>query len=194
MQNAIGILKYLYDLNDKKPIRNVYWGYRAKPKGVSSSHKGDLFIEFTDGKMLGVSLKAGKSKTKEPQLNSYVKPVLEKISSNPYKSMQELESLVYNNVHKLLGFPPDWKSKQKYPEYRNKLIELAKNDEKTYELMYNKMLEIVRNFLIKEVNKEKEGTISFISTAVLGEDYKVPLVVIKAVNNGYQKIEDSNKL
>ena len=72
MNNAIGILQFIKDQHNDKPIKNVYWGYRAKPTGVPKSHPGDMFIQYKDGKFLGVSLKAGGKKTKEPQLNTYV--------------------------------------------------------------------------------------------------------------------------
>ena len=41
--------------------------FLKEPKGVMPSHKGDLFIEYASGSMLGVSLKAGGAKTSDPQ-------------------------------------------------------------------------------------------------------------------------------
>ena len=46
MNNAIGITNYLYDLHRSKPIKNVVWGYRAKPAGIPKNHAGDIFVFF----------------------------------------------------------------------------------------------------------------------------------------------------
>ena len=45
-ENAIGITNYLYDLHSSKPIKNVIWGYREKPRGVPKNHAGDIFVFF----------------------------------------------------------------------------------------------------------------------------------------------------
>ena len=104
MLNAMGVYKYLVDENKSKPIKQVYWGYRAKPKGVPKNHPGDIFIEFNDGDMLGVSLKAGGKKTKEPKLNTYVNPIFTAFKDNGVKKLRkELHSKVYSKIE---GMPP----------------------------------------------------------------------------------------
>ena len=72
MENAIGITNYLYDLDRTKPIKNVVWGYRAKPRGVPNNHAGDIFVEFKNKDLIGISLKNGTAKSKEPLKNTYV--------------------------------------------------------------------------------------------------------------------------
>ena len=66
LSNAVGILKYLYELNKTRPIDKVIWGYRAKPQGVPGNHAGDIFIIFKSGspKISGISLKAGTASAK----------------------------------------------------------------------------------------------------------------------------------
>ena len=54
MENAIGITNYLYDLDRTKPIKNVIWGYRAKPRGVPNNHAGDIFVEFKNKDLIGI--------------------------------------------------------------------------------------------------------------------------------------------
>ena len=66
MDAALAILKFIEDNNKDKTIQQVYWGYRGKPAGVPRGHPGDMFIEYTDKKILGVSLKAGGKKSAEP--------------------------------------------------------------------------------------------------------------------------------
>jgi len=80
IENAIGITNYLYSLHATKPIKNVVWGYRAKPKGVDNNHAGDIFIYFKSGnpKISGISLKAGTKKSAEPKMNSYVRTTIQK--------------------------------------------------------------------------------------------------------------------
>ena len=75
--NAKNITNWLNDHNQKHPIAEVYWGYRTKPSGVDASNPGDIFLVYKNGGMLGVSLKAGTAASKEPILNTYVKPVFD---------------------------------------------------------------------------------------------------------------------
>ena len=75
--NAQNITRWLNNHNQKHPIAEVYWGYRAKPRGVDPSNPGDIFLKYQNGGMLGVSLKAGGSATKETILNTYVKPLFD---------------------------------------------------------------------------------------------------------------------
>ena len=83
-QNAIGITNWLYDLDKKKPIDYVVWGYREKPSGIPEGHAGDIFVFHQDGSKIGVSLKAGGEKTSEPLLNSYVSTQLRAMGKEEY--------------------------------------------------------------------------------------------------------------
>jgi len=100
VENAIGITNYLYDLHNDKPIKNVVWGYRSKPRGVPPKHAGDIFVFFKNGNVLGISLKAGTKKSKEPLLNSYVKTQFTAIKREKFlKSMEdELWDAVYSKI------------------------------------------------------------------------------------------------
>ena len=106
MENAIGIYQFLIDSSKDKPIKRVFWGYRQKPAGVPKNHPGDMFIEYSDGAKLGVSLKAGGKKTSEPQLNTYVTPVF-----NAFGEKRKLDGLmktVYSQVYsKIKCMPPE---------------------------------------------------------------------------------------
>ena len=109
MENAIGILSFINDQHNDKPIKNVYWGYRGKPTGVPGNHPGDMFIEYRDGKMLGVSLKAGGKKTSEPQLNTYHRSIFvnrKGPSFNDKSGHDALRKLIYSQVYsKIKGMP-----------------------------------------------------------------------------------------
>ena len=63
LENAIGILNWINDYNNKRNVEKVVWGYREKPSGVPNNHAGDIFLIHKDKnikpKVLGVSLKAG---------------------------------------------------------------------------------------------------------------------------------------
>ena len=74
----------------KHPIVEVYWGYRTKPRGVDPSNPGDIFLKYANGGMLGVSLKAGTASSKEPILNTYVKPIFDYFGKpNDYRTLKE---------------------------------------------------------------------------------------------------------
>ena len=37
LENAVGILQYLYKYHKSRPIERVVWGYREKPRGVPNN-------------------------------------------------------------------------------------------------------------------------------------------------------------
>jgi hypothetical protein len=190
MTNAKGIIDYFKNLDKEKSIKNLYWGYRAKPAGIDSKHKGDVFVEFSDGKMLGVSLKAGTGKSEEPKLNTYVNAVLENL--NETSLINKLQKDIYKQVHSKIGLPKSWTVRQHIDEiikYRKSVSQdvLDKN--------YNDMLELCRAAVVKAFNSNKKNTIKFISQQILAEDENVPLVVVKGLNSGrYEILTEEDEL
>ena len=58
MENALGILNFINDQHSDKPIKQIYWGYRTKPKRNQKDILAIcLYVKYTDKKMLGVNLK-----------------------------------------------------------------------------------------------------------------------------------------
>lgn len=192
MENALGILKYLKELNKESPITQVYWGYRAKPAGIPASHKGDLFIKFKNGNMLGVSLKAGGEKTAEPQLNTYVNKFFDDYEYTREKTA--LKDLVHKEVHSTLGLSSDWDSRTNKRKSISTINEYKRKNSREYENKYDQMLEIIRDGLIAAVNKNKAKTIDYIQKQVLKKDDNVPLVVVKAFGTEYKMVTDEDDL
>jgi|TARA_Y100000034_G_scaffold116017_1_gene153800 hypothetical protein len=195
MKNAIQVTKYLYEIDHEKPISRVYWGYRAKPPGpgggaIPGNHKGDIFLEFNDKSMLGVSLKAGDEKSSEPQLNTYVQPMLKSMDY----VVTEIETQVYNEIHSKIGLKKQWKERGNYTEAREVLVSLSENNEKKYEDYYDQMLELVRKHLVKKVGENKSKTIKFIKQSILAEFDEVPLVVVKATENSWKYLTDEDDI
>lgn len=192
MENAMGVLDYLENLNDESPIQNVYWGYRKKPAGVASNHKGDLFVKFKSGSMLGVSLKAGGAKTKEPQLNTYVNKMFDDFGYNGMKG--QLVDVVYEKIHKQLDLPTNWMSRQEKTYSIDKIEEFREEYPDQYEALYDDMLSIIRDSVIEAVNRDMNNTIDYIKKQVLQKDESVPLVVVKAIGTRYEKVTDEDQL
>jgi len=193
MLNAMGVLKYIKDENKNKPIKNVYWGYRAKPKGVPKNHPGDIFLEFQDGEMLGVSLKAGGKKTKEPKLNTYVNPIYTAFKDKGVNSLKlELHKKVYSKIDGI----PDARSYDgsKRRDTAKALVELSKKDNKRYEQLYDQHLEVCRSAVIDLFNKNKDKTLDYIRTEILRDAPEVPTKVIKAVKDDFEEITSNDEL
>ena len=196
MNNAIGILQYLKDASKDKSISQVYWGYRAKPVGVPNNHPGDMFIKYSDGKFLGVSLKAGGKKTSEPQLNTYVRPVFTAFGET--RMMETLRSTAYSQVYsKIKGMPAltgfDGGANGRSPDRRkteNILKDYDKKNNKAYEADYDAMLEIMRKGVVELFNKSKDKTLKYIQSEVLRDAPDVPTIVIKAVGSDYEEVTD----
>jgi len=193
MLNAMGVYKYLVDENKGKPIKNVYWGYRAKPTGVPKGHPGDIFLEFNDG-MLGVSLKAGGKKTKEPKLNTYVNPIF--TAFNKERNVIALRRKLHTEVYsKIEGMPPSGSyDKSKKRDTSKLLIKLNKEDKARYEKLYDQHLEICRQSVIDLFNENKENTLEYIRSAILRDAPSVPTKVIKAVEDNFEEVTETDEL
>ena len=194
MLNAMGVYKYLVDESKSKPIKNVYWGYRAKPRGVPKSHPGDIFLEFSDGEMLGVSLKAGGKKTKEPKLNTYVNPIFTtfKKQRNVIALRRKLHTEVYSQIE---GMPPSGSyDKSKKRDTSKLLIKLDREDKAKYEKLYDQHLEICRQSVIDLFNENKENTLDYIRSAILRNAPSVPTKVIKAVGDNFEEVTETDEL
>jgi len=193
MNNAVGVLKYLHTLNKETPIDKVVWAYRAKPPGVDPSFKGDLVIYFKNKKMLGVSLKAGGAKTKEPQLNTYVQKIL-----NNMKRKTDIGGLAkkqYDKIYKQLGLPKNYKDRSQRENTYDVLEKLEKEKKREYERLYDISLEMQRDALIDAFNKNMKDTMKhFIYGQVLNKIPGLPLVIVKAVGSSYKMVTDEDDL
>lgn len=194
MLNAMGVYKYLKDENKSKMIKQVYWGYRAKPTGVPKNHPGDIFIEFTDGEMLGVSLKAGGKKTKEPKLNTYVNPVFTAFKQTRKVSVlrRELHTKVFKQIEGMPSSGQYDKSKKRVTSAL--LVKLNKDDNAKYEKLYDEHLEICRKSIIDLFNANKDTTLDYIRSEVLRDAPEVPTKVIKAVKDTFEEITSDDEL
>ena len=205
MKAAISIYKYLTDENKDKPIRRVYWGYRAKPKGVPQNHPGDMFIEYSDGKMLGVSLKSGGKKTKEPQLNTYHYTIFVNERGGPdfgdAKGKETLRKKIYDRVYsKITDFPKygnhDGGKGGRHPDKTKAIAAINKLPNKEQNKLYDEYLELARQGLIERFNKNKDDTLKYIKEAILRDAPDVPTIVIKAIEKSgtYEEITDKDQL
>jgi hypothetical protein len=190
MENAMGVLDWLYDEDKKNPIKCVYWGYRQKPAGVDVKHKGDLFVEYKAGNMLGVSLKAGDEKSKEPKLNTYVKPILESLS---IQKIDELRQILYKKVYEQFGVNSDYdKTGLEKVKLIKKLAELEKKDAKKYNELYDINLDLIRQTLTETFEKNVKNTTDYLQTAIVGKSGTVPLLVLKAYSNKVKVLTDED--
>ena len=189
MENAIGVLNWLKDENKKKPIANVIWGYRAKPDGVDSKHKGDLFVVYTDGKMLGVSLKAGDENSSEPKLNTYVNPILEKLDKS---DVEKLRNKLYDEIYFKFSTSKEGYDKIAKRQTITKLAELEKSNPKEYNELYDKGLTMIRNTLVEAFPRDVKKTVNYLREAITGEAGDVPLLVLKAFNTNVKVLTDED--
>lgn len=191
MDNAIAIHKYLIDLDKKKKIAQVWWTYRGKPEGVPANSPADIVVKFTDGELLGVSLKAGGANTKEPQLNTYVKPVLEFFEKN----IEQIKKQLWKISYKELGLPADYDGAKNRPETYEVLRKLETEDPTKYNELYDKNLEYLRKKIVNvTANEDDSKFIDFINAAILKKDDNVPVVIIKAVKQDWHEVTTGNDL
>ena len=192
VQNAINVLKWIEGVNRFHPIQNVYWGYRAKPRGVMTNHPGDIFLKFKNGKILGVSLKAGGEKTDEPKLNTYVKPIFDFYGkSNDYEKIKER---LWPQYMLIPGISEDDKKMWGTQALALKTHEFEKTDVKTYNELYDKNLAIIKEELLKLLNGDFQKTKEWLLEKVAQQQQDVPLVVVKATDKQARRDKSSDML
>jgi len=189
MENAIGITNYLYSLHATKPIKNVVWGYRAKPRGVPNNHAGDIFVEFKNKEMIGISLKAGTAKSTEPLLNSYVKTQFIKLGQEG--ALKKMEDELWDSVYSKLPNIDAVASKINYADgdrtrtndIRQIYLDFHLENEILSNELYATMVLIQRQHFCNMLNTLKlEEFKDWVSANFnLQTPQKVPLILVKAV-------------
>ena len=178
LKNAQNITKWLNNHNQKHPIAEVYWGYRAKPTGVDPSNPGDIFLKYANGQMLGVSLKAGSSSSKEPILNTYVKPVFD-FFGKPNNYLKLKQSL-YPQYREAGVSELDIKTKWGSSKLAQELGKFEKVDPKEYNRLYDINLSLVKQAVINLFNSDIKKTRKFINEQILKTQLKTPFIKVKA--------------
>jgi len=190
--NAQAITRWLIAENKRKKIAKVVWGYRnnLKPEGVAPNHKGDIFVVFDDDEsILGISLKAGREKTAEPQFNSYVRPIF--TSFGMLSDYAKLEKESYETFYK--GIPGITPQNTYGKATMTKVIgAFEKMDPKQYEMLYDIQLEFVRQYICDMMNNNTAKAKNWLLREVAAEQEGVPLIVLKAAGSNTQIINDKN--
>ena len=191
--NAKNITRWLNNHNQKHPIAEVYWGYRAKPKGVDPSNPGDIFLKYANGGMLGVSLKAGTSASKEPILNTYVKPLFDYYGKpNDYL---KLKQSLYPQYRDAGVSELDIKTKWGSSQLAQQLGKFERENPAEYNRLYDLNLAIVKQSVINLFNSDIKKTRKFIKSEILKTQLKTPFIKVKAtmttayVDNTYDQLQ-----
>ena len=191
--NAQNITKWLNNHNQKHPIAEVYWGYRAKPTGVDPSNPGDIFLKYQNGGMLGVSLKAGTSASKEPILNTYVKPLFDYYGKpNDYL---KLKQSLYPQYREAGVNEQDMRTKWGSAQLAQQLGRFEKENPKEYNRLYDINLSLVKQAVINLFNSDIKKTRKFIKSQILKTQLKTPFIKVKAtmttayVDNTYDQLQ-----
>ena len=190
--NAKNVTKWLNNHNQKHPIAEVYWGYRAKPTGVDASNPGDIFLVYKNGGMLGVSLKAGTSGSKEPILNTYVKPVFDYFGKpNDYL---KLKQSLYPQYREAGVSELDLKTKWGSSQLAQQLGKFEKENSKEYNRLYDINLSLVRDAMVRIFNSDIKKTWKFIKSEILKTQLKTPFIKVKTtqttayIDNTYDQL------
>ena len=193
LKNAQNITKWLNNHNQKHPIAEVYWGYRAKPTGVDPSNPGDIFLKYQNGGMLGVSLKAGGAATKEPILNTYVKPLFDYYGKSG--DYQKLKLSLYPQYLEAGVSEQDMKTKWGTAPLAQQLGKFEKENPREYNRLYDINLSLVKQAVINLFNSDIKKTRKFIKSQILKTQLKTPFIKVKAtmttayVDNTYDQLQ-----
>jgi hypothetical protein len=192
VKNALNVLRWIEGVNRKHPITNVFWGYRAKPKGVRSNHPGDIFLQFTNGQMLGVSLKAGGATTDEPKLNTYVKPIYDFYGKS--REYEALKDKLWPQYMQVSGVTEDDKKRWGTKALAMKTYEFEKTNPTAYDALYDQNLAIIKQELANLLNSDMQKTKRWLLENLTNQDREVPLVVVKATQVTARRDKSSDVL
>ena len=190
--NAKNITKWLLSHNAKHPISEVYWGYRPKPAGVEGSHPGDIFVQYRNGNMLGISLKAGTAKSAEPKLNTYVKPIFDFFGkTGEYTAMKDK---LWPNYEQIEGIEASDKAFWGTSRLALKTFEFEQENEAEYNRLYDSNLSIVRDEIINLFNNNFETAKKYITQKIAYSGFKTPAITIKATETDASLDNTNEKL
>ena len=192
VRNAINVLRWIEAVNKKHPIANVIWGYRAKPPGVMSNHPGDIFLQFKNGQLLGVSLKAGGQNTAEPKLNTYIRPIYQYYGKlNEYA---KLKDKLWPQYLQIPGITEDDKKFWGKTVLAKKTYVFEGSNKSKYDELYDTNLAIIKQELMNLLNSDMNKTKSWILEKVAQQQQDVPLVVVKATQATARRDKSSDVL
>ena len=190
--NAKNITKWLLSHNAKHPISEVYWGYRTKPAGVEVIHPGEIFFQYRNGNMLGISLKAGTAKSAEPKLNTYVKPIFDFFGkTGEYTAMKDK---LWPNYEQIEGIEASDKAFWGTSRLALKTFEFEQENEAEYNRLYDSNLSIVRDEIINLFNNNFETAKKYITQKIAYSGFKTPAITIKATETDASLDNTNEKL
>ena len=126
---------------------------------------------------LGVSLKAGTSGSKEPILNTYVKPVFDYFGK-PADYLKLKQSL-YPQYRDAGVSELDLKTKWGSSQLAQQLGKFEKEDSKEYNRLYDINLSLVRDAMVRLFNSDIKKTRKFIKSEILKTQLKTPFIKVK---------------
>ena len=191
--NAQNITRWLNTHNQKHPIAEVYWGYRTKPSGVDGANPGDIFLVYKNGGMLGVSLKAGTTASKEPILNTYVKPLFDYFGKSA--DYTRLKQSLYPQYREAGVSENDIRTKWGTTQLAQQLGRFEREDSAEYNRLYDINLGLVKQAVINLFNSNMTKTRRFIRSQILKTQLKTPFIKVKAtmstayVDNTYDQLQ-----
>jgi len=191
--NAQNITRWLNTHNQKHPIAEVYWGYRTKPSGVDAANPGDIFLKYQNGGMLGVSLKAGTTASKEPILNTYVKPLFDYFGKSA--DYTRLKQSLYPQYREAGVSENDIRTKWGTTQLAQQLGRFEREDSAEYNRLYDINLGLVKQAVINLFNSNITKTRRFIRSQILKTQLKTPFIKVKAtmstayIDNTYDQLQ-----
>ena len=178
--------------NAKHPIAQCYWGYRAKPSGVDGSHPGDIFIQYRNGGMLGISLKAGTAKSAEPKLNTYVKPIFDFFGEQG--AYNAIKDKLWPNYESIEGIESSDKAFWGTSRLALKTFEFEQQNEAEYNRLYDSNLSIVRQELINLFNGNFVMAKKYITQKIAYSGFRTPAITVKATETDASLDNTNEKL
>ena len=184
--NAYDLFKYIMSNYDRKKIEKIVWGYRnnTKPTGVNPNHKGDIFLVYKDGKMLGLSIKATSGGAAPPQFNSYVRAIYNSRSFNKLGEFDKLKKVSYDTYYKkkIVGIPPfkDYGT----PKMTGVVGKYEQRERTEYNKIYDEQLKWLKGKVIDLIKNNPEDAKEWLLKDVVAEQADVPLVVLHAKGGG----------
>ena len=198
VQAAQGIHKWLIHENERRPIKNVVWGYRnnTKPNGVNPNHKGDIFLVFRnkikgDPDILGVSIKAGATGAKPPQFNSYVRAIF---NSNAFGKLREYNALMRESYDAIYTGIPNIPAFNQYGKQTMTAVvgQFERTNKTLYEKLYDAQLEWLRSTMIDLINNNPVESKRWLIEEVVKEQQGVPLIVIQSSGSNLNDVHEVN--